>query len=64
MPGLVVRVVVAPGDRVFRGQGLLAVESMKMESLVPSPADGVVEAVLVKPGQPVETGEVLVRFAG
>jgi propionyl-CoA carboxylase alpha chain len=64
MPGLVVRVAVAPGERVFRGQGLVSVESMKMESLVPSPADGVVEAVLVKPGQPVETGEVLVRFGG
>ena len=64
MPGLVVRVAVAPGDRVFRGQGLVSIESMKMESQVPSPADGVVEAVLVKPGQPVETGEVLVRFGG
>ncbi len=64
MPGLVVDVLVKPGDRVFRGQDLVIMESMKMESGVSSPCDGEVEAVLVKPGQAVETGDVLVRFAG
>ncbi len=37
-------------------------ESMKMESGVASPVDGVVAEVRVTAGQTVEAGEVLVRF--
>jgi propionyl-CoA carboxylase alpha chain len=62
MPGLVVEVRVRKGDRVYRGQDLVCVESMKMESFVASPCDGEVEEVLAAPGQAVETDEVLVRF--
>jgi propionyl-CoA carboxylase alpha chain len=62
MPGLVVTIKVKPGDRVYRGQDLISIESMKMESFVASPGDREVEAVLVKPGQAVETGEVLLTF--
>jgi propionyl-CoA carboxylase alpha chain len=62
MPGLVVTVRVQPGSRVYRGQDLISVESMKMESFVASPCDGIVDEVLVKPGQAVETDEVLIRF--
>jgi propionyl-CoA carboxylase alpha chain len=62
MPGLVVHVRVQPGDRVYRGQDLVVLESMKMEAAVPSPIDGVVADVLVKAGDAVETDQVLVRF--
>jgi propionyl-CoA carboxylase alpha chain len=62
MPGLVVTVRVQKGDRVYRGQDLVSIESMKMESFVASPCDGVVDEVLARPGQAVETDEVLVRF--
>jgi propionyl-CoA carboxylase alpha chain len=62
MPGLVVDVKAAQGERVFRGQVLVILESMKMESAVSSPADGHVETVLVKPGDAVESGQVLIRF--
>lgn len=62
MPGLVVDVPVQKGDRVFRGQSLVILESMKMESGVPSPIDGIVAEVLVKAGQAVEANDVLVRF--
>jgi propionyl-CoA carboxylase alpha chain len=64
MPGLVVDVRVQKGDRVHRGQDLVCIESMKMESFVASPCDGEVEEVLAAPGQAVETDEVLVRFKG
>jgi propionyl-CoA carboxylase alpha chain len=63
MPGLVVEVPAKKGDRVFRGQNLVVLESMKMESGVPSPVDGVIAEVLVAVGQPVEAGDVMVRFA-
>jgi propionyl-CoA carboxylase alpha chain len=62
MPGLVVEIRVKKGDRVYRGQDLVCVESMKMESFVASPCDGEVEEVLAVPGQAVETDEVLIRF--
>jgi propionyl-CoA carboxylase alpha chain len=62
MPGLVVEVRVQKGDRVYRGQDLVSIESMKMVSFVASPCDGEVEAVLAAPGQAVEADEVLVRF--
>jgi len=62
MPGLVVDVRVKEGERVFRGQELIILESMKMESAVSAVADGVVETVNVKPGDAVETGSVLIRF--
>jgi propionyl-CoA carboxylase alpha chain len=62
MPGLVVEVKVTAGERVFKGQELIILESMKMESGVAAPADGVVEMVCVKAGDAVETGTVLVHF--
>jgi propionyl-CoA carboxylase alpha chain len=62
MPGQVVDVVVKEGDRVFRGQTLVVLESMKLESGVASPLDGTVEEVSVSRGQAVEKGDVLIRF--
>ncbi len=62
MPGLVVDLRVQKGDRVYRGQELVIVESMKMESGVASPCDGEVQEVLVQKGQAVDTGDVLMRF--
>ena len=62
MPGLVVSLAAQKGDRVFRGQTLVILESMKMESGVASPMDGVVADVQVAAGQTVETGEILMRF--
>lgn len=62
MPGLVVDVKVNAGERVFRGQELVILESMKMESAVSAPADGVIESVEVQQGDAVETGMVLVHF--
>ncbi len=62
MPGLVVDVLAKRGERVFRGQNLVVIESMKMESGVPSPCDGVVDEVSVATGQAVEADEVLIRF--
>jgi len=62
MPGLVVEIKAAPGDRVFRGQELIVIESMKMESAVLAPRDGEIEAVAVASGQAVDTGTLLMKF--
>ncbi|HUI50631.1 MAG TPA: biotin/lipoyl-containing protein [Terriglobales bacterium] len=59
MPGKVVRVLVAAGDAVEAGQGLLVVEAMKMQNEIRSPKKGKVERLLAKEGQNVNAGEVL-----
>jgi biotin carboxyl carrier protein len=63
MTGQVVQVLVAPGQSVARGQTLLLLEAMKMETRVNAPADGVVQQVLCAPGQVVERGAMLIVFA-
>lgn len=60
MPGLVVRVEVAPGDVVHEGQSVAIVEAMKMENELVAEADAVVVAVLVEAGQTVEKDQLLV----
>ncbi len=60
MPGRVVRVLVAVGDRVTAGQGVVVVEAMKMENDLRTPTDGVVKEVLVVPGAAVDSGAVLI----
>jgi biotin carboxyl carrier protein len=60
MPGKVVRVLVAAGDEVLSGQGLVVVEAMKMENEIAAPRAGRVTSVDVTPGQNVETGARLV----
>jgi pyruvate carboxylase subunit B len=62
MPGLVVRVLVQPGDRVHAGQGVVVIEAMKMENELRASAAGVVRTIPVKAGSAVEKGAVLVEF--
>jgi biotin carboxyl carrier protein len=59
MAGKVVRVLVAPGQQVEAGQGLLVVEAMKMQNEIRSPKAGTVERLLAKEGKAVNAGEIL-----
>jgi biotin carboxyl carrier protein len=59
IPGLVARVLVAPGDSVAAGQPLLMLEAMKMENEIRAPFDGLVAAMPVKVGETVVRGQVL-----
>jgi len=60
MPGLIVRVNVAPGDSVTAGQGLVVMEAMKMENELRSPSTGIVRNVHAVVGEAVEKGTILV----
>jgi pyruvate carboxylase subunit B len=62
MPGLIVRVLVQPGDVVQAGQGVIVIEAMKMENELRASSAGVVRAVSVAAGSAVEKGAVLVEF--
>jgi biotin carboxyl carrier protein len=56
MPGKVVRILVAAGDTVAQGQGLVVLEAMKMENEIAAPRAGKVKELTVTPGQTVESG--------
>ncbi|HEV8411845.1 MAG TPA: biotin/lipoyl-containing protein [Gemmatimonadaceae bacterium] len=62
MPGLIVRIDVKAGDQVIAGQGVAAMEAMKMENELRAPAAGKVRAVHATVGQAVEKGALLVEF--
>ena len=62
MPGLIVRINVKPGDQVQAGQGVAAMEAMKMENELRAPATGRVKAVHAAVGQAVEKGALIVEF--
>jgi pyruvate carboxylase len=62
MPGMVVTVAVQPGDPVAKGQKLLTLEAMKMQTNLTAERDGVIDQLLVKPGTQVETGDLLLTL--
>ena len=59
MPGKIVSILAAPGQKVEAGQGLLVIEAMKMQNEIRSPKSGTVERLLAKEGQTVGAGEIL-----
>jgi biotin carboxyl carrier protein len=62
MPGMVVDVLVKPGDAVKAGDVLVLLEAMKMENGLESPADGVVAEVYFQKGDSVPKDAVLVTI--
>jgi len=60
MPGKVVRLLVSEGDQVTAGQGLLIMESMKMETELTAGVAGSVSRIHVAGGQQVGQGDPLV----
>ena len=63
MPGKVVAVLVAVGQAVERGVGLVVLEAMKMENEFRATGSGVVTEIHVSPGQAVNAGDLLVVIA-
>jgi oxaloacetate decarboxylase alpha subunit len=59
LPGVVLKILVSPGDAVKAGQPIMVLEAMKMENEIVSPVDGVVHEIRVKEGDKVETGDLL-----
>jgi pyruvate carboxylase len=63
LPGLVVGIAVNVGDPVRKGQKLLSIEAMKMETTLYAERPGRVAEVLAAVGRQVETGELLLRLS-
>jgi pyruvate carboxylase len=62
IPGLVSRIEVHEGERVVKNQSLLIVEAMKMETNITANVDGVVKKILIKEGQNVTAGVLLMTL--
>jgi len=60
---VVLKIEVAPGDRVEEGDTLIVLESMKMEIPVAAPRAGTVAAILVKEKQTVAEGQRIAVLA-
>jgi len=62
MQATVVKVEVAPGDAVIKGQTVVVLEAMKMEQAIAAPRDGVVAKVSAEVGTTVKAGFVLLSL--
>ena len=62
MPGSIVVLHVKAGDAVTKGQTMLVMESMKMETTIVAPRDGVVQAVQFEKGQTFERDALLLSL--
>ena len=62
LPGTILDVKVAPGQAVKTGEIVIIMEAMKMETEVVAAADGVVDSILVKKGDTVDTDATLITL--
>ena len=62
MPGLVLKTLVKAGDSIAKGDGLIVLEAMKMESVLKSPDDVIIKSIEVEIGKSVEKNQVLIEF--
>lgn len=60
MPGKILKLFVAKGQKVKAGDLLLTLEAMKMENRIQAPRDAVVADIRVQPGANVAKNEVLI----
>ncbi|MBO5212829.1 MAG: biotin/lipoyl-binding protein [Clostridia bacterium] len=63
MPGTILKVNVANGQAVKKGDVLMVLEAMKMENEIMAPQDGTVSSVNVNAGASVEAGTTLCTLA-
>lgn len=62
MPGLILEVMVKPGDEITEGTPLLILSAMKMENMILSEGAGVVKSVEVKKGESVDKGQLVIEM--
>ncbi|HNC70239.1 MAG TPA: biotin/lipoyl-binding protein, partial [Pseudomonadales bacterium] len=63
MPGTIVTVAVHAGQAVSKGDPLVSIEAMKMETMLRADRDGTVQAVHVRHGESVDAKDLLLEFA-
>ena len=63
LSGVIIRVLVKPGQRVVEGESIVILEAMKMETSISAPAAGQIVDVRIKAGDSIAVGDVLVTLA-
>jgi biotin carboxyl carrier protein len=61
--GVITSVTASAGQKVAKGDPVLTIEAMKMETKIGAPVSGTVKAVHVAPGEAVRSDQVLLEFA-
>jgi pyruvate carboxylase len=62
IPGIITAISASVGTRLAKGDKLLTMEAMKMQTTIYAQADGVVHEVLVQVGESVESKDLLIRL--
>ncbi len=62
IPGLVAAISVTVGQKIAKGDKLLMMEAMKMQTTVTSPVDGVVDGIFAQVGETVESKDMLIKL--
>lgn len=62
IPGVIVALLVRPGDQVSHGQDLCTIEAMKMRNNIRASHPGKIAEILVNTGQTVNHNDPLMRF--
>ena len=62
MPGTIVTVAAHVGQKVAKGDALVSIEAMKMETMLRAERDGVVKAVHARHGEVVNAKDLLIEF--
>ena len=62
MPGIILEVNVAEGDKVKKGDSLCVLEAMKMENTLTASRDGIVKTVNIAKGDTVDKGKLLIEL--
>jgi pyruvate carboxylase subunit B len=64
LPGSVFKIVAKVGDKVSKGDTILILEAMKMETEIETTIDGIVKSIEVNNGDSVENGQILAIIEG
>ncbi len=62
MPGMILKVLVEPGQQISKGDGLVILEAMKMENVLKATADATVKSINIEEQTAVEKGTVLIEL--
>lgn len=62
MPGLILKVLVEPGQQINKGDGLLILEAMKMENVLKATGPATVKAIKINERTAVEKGTILIEL--
>ena len=62
MPGQVAKIFVSAGDKIIKGDRVLVIEAMKMETIISAEKSGKIKKLHVSSGDNVETKDLLIEI--